>query len=669
MNASPEPKASQSSITARITQPRLRVAVRILWFVVAVASVATFARSFPLLHRYVYNPSDAAWSAALAQLGLSPDFYFVCTAVLSSVTFLIFAAVGVILFWRRPDDGMALFVSIFLIAFGGVHASPGIIAPSYGQLDADLVANLFWILYLVASLLAYPLFIFLLGLFPDGRFVPRWMRIIAVFGFIFSVGWSLFPREFDTPKGLLAVIVPLATVIIGPPSLYAQVYRYRRVSIPSQRQQTKWFVLGIAFYLTLVTVQIILSALLPFFQQPGPATEMFNTFFALLSVCIPLSIGVAVLRYRLWDVDFVINRSLVYGGLTVVLGAIFAGGFFAVRAALEAILGGEQAIIAAVIATAVVFTLFAPTRRRLRRFVDRRFYGIEIKYQTPPGLGRQIVDGELAKICLGDYTGLEPIGSGGMAEIYRAQHPTLNRTVAVKILPQRLAQEGEFRRRFEREAQVVTRLKHPNIVQMHDFGEAEGMAYMVMEYIEGQDLADLIRGAGRLPLEQVRAILGDIAAALDYAHQQGLVHRDIKPSNVMLDPVMAGGGGRAYRAVLMDFGIAKIVGGMTALTKTGMVGTLDYIAPEQIQAASEVDGRADVYSLGVMVYQMVTGELPFPHNNPGALLMAHLMQPPPDPRQSVPDLPVEAAEGIVQAMAKKPDGRFATAGALATALG
>jgi serine/threonine protein kinase len=255
-----------------------------------------------------------------------------------------------------------------------------------------------------------------------------------------------------------------------------------------------------------------------------------------------------------------------------------------------------------------------------------------------------------------------------MAEVYKAMHPTLHRPVAIKVLPHSLAQDSEFRKRFEREARTVAALKHPNIVQMFDFGEADGTAFMVIEYIGGPDVSDTLKG-GALPLDRALPIAHDVAGALDYAHQQGLVHRDIKPSNVMLDSVTTtGSDGRVERAVLMDFGIARILGGNTRLTASGMIGTLDYMSPEQIKDSKEVDGRADIYSLGVMLFQMLTGRLPFTASNPGALLIAHLNQPAPNPRDLRADIPDEVAEATLRALEKDPARRFQTAGEFAAAL-
>jgi tRNA A-37 threonylcarbamoyl transferase component Bud32 len=285
---------------------------------------------------------------------------------------------------------------------------------------------------------------------------------------------------------------------------------------------------------------------------------------------------------------------------------------------------------------------------------------------TPLGLSK--TGGSFAGTRLGTYEVLELLGRGGMAEVYKGRHPRLDRTVAIKILPSSLAAEADFRQRFEREARSVAALRHPNIVQMFDFGDVEGIYYMVMEYIEGTDLANYMRETGPMELAQARPILGNLASALDHAHAQGLVHRDVKPSNVML-PAGVFEDAEQY-AILTDFGIAKIRTSETGSTKTGtMMGTLDYMAPEQIRVSRAIDGRADVYALGIMLYQMLTGELPFKSDNPSAIMLAHLQEPPPDPRVLIPELPENVATAILRAMAKDPDERHPTAGALAEMIG
>jgi tRNA A-37 threonylcarbamoyl transferase component Bud32 len=264
---------------------------------------------------------------------------------------------------------------------------------------------------------------------------------------------------------------------------------------------------------------------------------------------------------------------------------------------------------------------------------------------------------------LGQYEVLEPIGKGGMAEIYKARHVRLDRAVAIKILSPRLAEEGDFRERFEREARAVAQLKHPNIVQVYDFGDCDGVYYMAMEYIPGRDLAHRMNQSRKLPLAQVWWVTNDLAAALDYAHERGIVHRDVKPSNVLLEPIAkaAKAGARLQRAILSDFGIAKILESGESSTRGGLFGTVEYISPEQIRGEAEIDGRADVYALGVLVFEMLTGRLPFQADQPSAMVWAHLNTAPPDAREFAPELPENVALAIRRAMAKPREERFPTA--------
>ncbi len=293
-----------------------------------------------------------------------------------------------------------------------------------------------------------------------------------------------------------------------------------------------------------------------------------------------------------------------------------------------------------------------------------RAWELFIAQQAPALSATTRVGGSLTGLIIGHYEILESIGRGGMAEVYKGRHTRLDRTVAIKVLPASLATDDDFRERFEREARAIAALKHPHIVQVFDFGDLEGMYYMVMEYIAGRDLAHRLREGGPLPLAEAVALSQGVASALDYAHGQGLVHRDVKPSNVMLEPA----GDQAPRAILTDFGIAKIVSGGGQVTKTGMLGTLDYMAPEQIRASKDIDGRADIYALGVMVYQMVAGRLPFTGDSPGQIMLAHLQKAAPDPRTFTPDLPEPAALALLRALAKNPDERYATAQAFIDAL-
>jgi serine/threonine-protein kinase len=277
---------------------------------------------------------------------------------------------------------------------------------------------------------------------------------------------------------------------------------------------------------------------------------------------------------------------------------------------------------------------------------------------------------ELVGHTLGPYQVLEKIGYGGMAEVYKGFHPALNRYVAIKLLGQSLGADPNFARRFRREAQAIAVLDHPNIVQVFDFGaqplrpEEDEVHYLVMEYVEGRDLRAEMEGrasAGEpFTPDEITHILGQVGEALDYAHQHGVVHRDIKPGNILVTD--------DGRVVLTDFGLAMLRDRASQATLGNTFGTPEYIAPEQAIDSRAASPLSDIYALGVILYEMVTGRLPFEDESPLSLALKHINQEPTPPRRYVPDLP-EAVEAVVlRALAKEPADRFPTAQAMVDAL-
>jgi predicted Ser/Thr protein kinase len=248
----------------------------------------------------------------------------------------------------------------------------------------------------------------------------------------------------------------------------------------------------------------------------------------------------------------------------------------------------------------------------------------------------------------------ELAGAGGMSSVYRAHDRLLDRKVALKILHQHYTEDPEYVERFRHEARAVAALSHPNIVTVIDRGEHDGRQFIVFEYIEGENLKRLIERRGPAPVDQALELAMQIARGLSFAHQQGLVHRDVKPQNILLN-----GDGQAK---VTDFGIARSLDVKHGMTQTGTVlGTSDYIAPEQAQG-HRVDAHTDVYSLGIVLYELLTSEVPFPGENFVAVAMRHINEEPPAIRERRPEVPPRVEAAVHRAMAKDPEARFATMG-------
>ncbi len=261
---------------------------------------------------------------------------------------------------------------------------------------------------------------------------------------------------------------------------------------------------------------------------------------------------------------------------------------------------------------------------------------------------------------LGKYEIGERLGRGGMAEVYKAFQPGLERYVAVKVLTGYFAESPQFVARFKREARAIAQLRHHHIVQVFDFDVQDEWYYMVMEYLQGGTLHQRVQQYGALPRADVVRIGAALADALDYAHQHHMIHRDIKPANVMFaDDGLA-------HPILTDFGIARIIG-ETALTTSGFIGTPGYISPE-VARSEPVDERSDIYSMGIMLYEMVTGRLPFYGDTPFAVVMKHVHEPLPSMRQYATGIPESLEEVVYKALAKRTDLRYQTAGELRDAL-
>ena len=641
--------------------PFLRAAFAIL----SLATVSVFSLGVPLYFQNYIENIDSETLSALDRLGLSATFYAGYQTALVVLLAIAFGIAGLIIAVNKSDDWLALLVAFTLIGQG---------ANAFGPLQRMAAIPSFEIpvrFVIAMVLMGLPLSCYL---FPDGKIQKRWMLYIVSIWFIWlmiSVFWHDFPInifERGGNKTLRYLISLLAVLSTG---IYAQVYRYQHTTSPIKREQLKWIVFGVAVG---IFMGIGVNLFLTFFELTHPTASTYlivdmitQTLSVVAQFTVPVAVVFSILKYRLYDIELVINHSIIYGSLTVILAAIFGVILFGLQAAYRAITHqSNPPTIAVVGATIAVSSIFQPTRKTLRRFVNRRIYGMDVdfdeikrredKMEQVAHLPSQMVTN------VGGYKNLELIARGGMGEVYKARHPNLNRTVAIKVLSSYFKDDPGFNKRFAREAKTMAQLRHPNIITIHDYGDQGGLPFIVMEYLIGDTLSQILEKQVCLSLHEALPLLQDLASALDYAHGQGVIHRDIKPSNVIVEPITTLTAGRTQRAILMDFGIARFITENTMLTGSGdVMGTADYISPEQIHGATELDSRTDQYSFAVMTFQLLTGKRLFERNNTWAMIRSHLEEPPPDPRIHVP-LPEPVATAILKALSKKPEERFASVG-------
>ncbi len=383
MNAPPLTETAVSPGSHGIKGTRLHgrwlVIARVVWVAVVVFTLSIFIASLPAYFAqlqtvcagvtcvYAYGQLTPGTSQALQNLGLSTGGYAVSILALAIASALVSFGIACVLFWRRSADWMAMFVSLFLVSFG-VNFS----VQAQAVLETNVQTAWYWS-HTIVALLGWTLFDLLVYLFPDGRFVPRWTRLLAVFAVASNLFLNAYPAAFFSfPPWVISAIFS----VLGVSGIAAQIYRYVRVSGPVQRQQTKWVMFGLA-----ATMLVILGRYVPMLIFPSLIAS--SSFYFLIFtyvyppglLLIPLTLGFAILRYRLWDIDILINRTLVYGTLTALLALLYVGFVIALQALFKGITGQVGASpLVIVISTLAIAALFQPLRHRIQKIIDRRFY-------------------------------------------------------------------------------------------------------------------------------------------------------------------------------------------------------------------------------------------------------------------------------------------------------
>lgn len=633
---------------SKISTPIGKMISRVIFWIVFTAAI--------ILSIQAILPGIAYFRAiAIAEFGegFQAELWIWFTFILRNLHRLIFLGVGTLIYLRKPDDRISLITGIFLLAFG----SGGTL---YAQYVPDLYAysrEHFLFLQHPLSFIGWLTLFFYFIYFPDGRPVPSIARLhiipVLILNSVFYLPQDAPLYPFNWNPLLLGLWM---SFLLGVP-LIAQIYRYRKVSTALQRQQTKWVIIGFG-----LAILSIISAVIIFGNSETGSTGEINlsTMGDGGFVMIPLTLAIAMLRYRLWDVDRIINRSLAYAVVAGV-GALL---FFGILFGLQLVAGQTQPLVALIIAIAFTAFIFQPLRHRVQKIVDRHIYHFRFAIDDLHAIHNKpeiINPGALSGQKLGQYQILDVIGKGGMGEVYKASDGKNFR--AIKTLLTDRTPAPELIERFKREGEIGKRLNHPNIANVHEIAEDNGTLYLVMDYLEGQDLGELLKQESKLDTDTIREIVQNLADALDVAHAEEMVHRDIKPGNIMM---VLNEDNETYRAILMDFGITKLKNANT-ITGTGAIGTIDYMAPEQIVEAKAVDRRADIYAMAILTYKMLTGELPF-SGGIAQVMFAHIQQPAPDPRDIDDTIPRAMAKAIMRALEKDPDDRFDSAGEFAEAI-
>lgn len=630
--------------STRIVNPRRLLKLQIVgWMLVALGSGIALI-NVPTFYQYVVD--SVRESEALNALGVSP--HLIATLRLAVRVFgeLCFFATSIAVLLRSRDwmaHLLAMTWALYAVVLSGAVIE---VVTAYPQLALP-VGILTLISIILGALLLFTL--------PNGQFVPRWSKWLLPVLIVLDGFRLAFYGRLPIPNPILFIPV----LLIYGMGIAAQFYRYRQGK-PVYRHQFKWMLLGSSIYLASVIIGQLCYVFIP--RDFHVLTAGLDEWGAVgLATCMIFALS----RYRLYDINLYVNRTLVSWVVVLALGLIFVPVFALSEALVTRILGEQERGWAILLPAVIVGACFNPVRSQVQHFIDRRVYRLRFDLNelsrgqvTPEVQRRGIYTGQ----TLGGFQLYDVIGIGAMGEVYRGYKG--DEVAAVKILLNDKQHDEVFFKRFEREARVIAALDHPNIVKTYGFGEHNGAYYLALEYVEGIGLDELLRSRGQLSLSDAVPLIQELAEALDFAHAHGIIHRDIKPSNIRL---RQHDDNETYQVVLMDFGIAKMADDSSTLTGADAVGTIAYMSPEQFRESSTVDYRTDIYALGAVTYELLTGEPPF-SGSPPQVMFAHLQQPAPDARDRVPDIPHDVAMALRRALAKDPQLRFDSAGRFAEVL-
>jgi|GEM_PF-6938527 len=609
-----------------INNPLLLWALQLSGWLITICSLILVFVNIPIFYDYVL---------ANNQLPVDSDIIAWARTLLRRFGELLYftVAIGILLRSREP---LAILIAIFSASLGAMYGG------SYVEIIGQVNDGIFLLSSIVAVIPA-PIGVMLLFVLPDGEFSPgygRWLVLALAILEPIRVYFSVTMLSYVIGYGMF--IPTLAIAAIG---VRAQMKRYA-VGTPVFRQQFKWIIFGAASVIAGIAILILTLIVIP--AQWHILTQGLDEVGGvILAVCLIF----AVTRYRLYDIDLIINRVLVYGSSIVGLGLLAVGLFALIQQILVnvPVLGRVTAVILSVI---IVSVLLKPTVDFLQHWIDTRIYGLRFDlnqledYVTAPGSHRS---GEYQGETISGYQLMNRIAIGGLTEVYLATQD--GELYAVKILLEGKRYDEGAKKQFQTEVRITGKLDHPNLVKMKADEAIDRDSYLILHYVAGETVSWYVEERTRLSFEDVVCVLEDVVEALEYIHKQGIVHRDLKPGNVIISE-------SDQIAILVDFGLAMYIHDSDGLE--GTIGTIAYMSPEQIQEGHDIDHRTDIYALGVMAYQMLTGKLPF-DGGTGRILFGHLHQPPPDPLELNPDIPLQASLAIQRAMSKDMTDRYQSA--------